>query len=137
MPNSINLRASQAMGQLADALRANLNELAQADARLLRELDAALPADALERLSLKQLKDRCRQMGLKGYSNQQKAELVERLRATGFTASGGSTRSLPLAKAAPATARANLVSDELAAVQARLDRLEALLVRIAEHLGVE
>ena len=28
-------------------------------------------------------------------------------------------------------------NDDLSAVQARLDRLEALLVRIAEHLGVQ
>ena len=43
------------MGRIAEALRSNLRELAQADARLLRELDEALPADGLEELNLKQL----------------------------------------------------------------------------------
>lgn len=57
------------MGKIAEALRANLRELAQADARMLRELDGALPlmaqtesrvagelADGLERLGVKELK---------------------------------------------------------------------------------
>lgn len=125
------------MGELADALRSNLRSLAQADARLLRELDDVLPADALDGLSLKQLKDRCRQLGLKGTSGLKKAELIQRLRAAGGAVAGETAKPLPLAKTVPASTPSNTVSNELAAVQARLDRLEALLVRIAEHLGVE
>lgn len=125
------------MGELADALRSNLRQLAQADARLLRELDDALPADALDGLNLKQLKDRCKEMGLKGTSNLRKAELIQRLRAAGGAAGGGAARPLPLAQTAPTSMPSTVASSELAAVQARLDRLEVLLVRIAKHLGVE
>ena len=124
------------MGELADALRSNLRSLAQADARLLRELDDALPADALDGLTVTQLKDRCKQLGLKGTSGLKKVELIARLRAEGSASGGGASRSLPLAKPAPASTPASAASGELAAVQARLDRLEVLLVRIAAHLGV-
>ena len=124
------------MGELADALRSNLRTLAQADARLLRELDQALPADELDGLNLKQLKERCKQLGLKGTSNLKKAELIQRLRAAGSTVEGEAARPLPLAKMVPASTASTAASNELAAVQARLDRLEALLVRIADHLGV-
>ena len=105
------------MGRIAEALRSNLRELAQADARLLRELDGALPSDGLDELTLKQLKERCRQRGLKGTSGLRKAELIARLRE---------------GPAAPAVKPAS----DLAALEARLDRMEALLVRIAAHLGV-
>lgn len=125
------------MGAIADALRSNLRTLAQADARLLRELDDALPSDALDGLTLKQLKERCRQLGLKGYSSLKKPELIQRLRAADGAAGGTTARPLPLVKMAAASTPASAASSELAAVQARLDRLEALLVRIAEHLGVE
>lgn len=125
------------MGELADALRSNLRQLAQADARLLRELDQALPADGLDGLSLKQLKDRCKQLGLKGCSSLKKPELIQRLRAADGAAGGGTARPLPLEKTAPASTPSTAASTDLAAVQARLDRLEALLVRIADHLGVE
>lgn len=124
------------MGQLADALRANLRELAQADARLLRELDAALPADDLDELSLKQLKERCKQQGLKGYSSLNKSQLITQLRAEGRAVGGEAARPLPLPKPAIPTAPAAAASGELAAVEARLDRLEALLMRMAQHLGV-
>lgn len=125
------------MGELADALRSNLRTLAQADARLLRELDQALPADELDGLNLKQLKERCRQLGLKGTSNLKKAELIQRLWAADGAAAAETAKPLPLAKPAPTSTPSGAASTELAAVQARLDRLEALLVRIAEHLGVE
>lgn len=105
------------MGRIAESLRSNLRELAQADARLLRELDGALPADGLDELTLKQLKERCRERGLKGTSGLRKAALVARLRE------------------GPPAPAANQSSD-LAALEARLDRIEGLLVRIGEHLGV-
>ena len=105
------------MGRIAESLRSNLRELAQADARLLRELDGALPSDGLEALNLKQLKERCRQRGLKGTSGLRKAALIARLREE---------PSPPAVKP----------GSDLPALEARLDRMEALLVRIAAHLGV-
>lgn len=125
------------MGELADALRSNLRQLAQADARLLRELDQALPSDALDGLNLKQLKDRCKQLGMKGYSSLKKPELIQRLRAADGAAGGGASRPLPITEPSVVPTPAKAASTELAAVQARLDRLEVLLVRIAKHLGVE
>ncbi len=106
------------MGRIAEALRSNLRELAQADARLLRELDGALPADGLEELTIKQLKEHCRQRGIKGTSGLRKADLIRRLRA-GTSAPAALRESKPMG------------------LEARLDRMEALLLRIAAHLGVE
>jgi hypothetical protein len=106
------------MGRIAEALRSNLRELAQADARLLRELDGALPTDGLDELTIKQLKERCRQRGFKGTSGLRKADLISRLRA---------------GLSAPAA----MPGSEPAGLEARLDRREALLLRIAAHLGVE
>lgn len=125
------------MGELADALRSNLRQLAQADARLLRELDQALPSDELDGLNLKQLKDRCKQLGMKGYSSLNKAELILRLRGIGSAVGGGAARPLPLAQTAPTSTPATVASSELMAFQARLDRLEVLLVGISKHLGVD
>ena len=81
------------MGKIAEALRANLRELAQADARMLRELDGALPlmaqteprvagklADGLDRLGVKELKALCKERGFKGYTGLTKAALIQRLR---------------------------------------------------------
>lgn len=106
------------MGRIAEALRSNLRELAQADARLLRELDGALPTDGLEGLTIKQLKEHCRQRGLKGTSALRKADLISLLRAS---------------PSAPAALRGS----QPAGLEARLDRMEKLLLRIASHLGVE
>ncbi len=74
------------MGKIAEKLRANLRDLAQADARFLRELDDALPAapapqpgvagalgDGLESLSARDLKTLCKQRGYKGYTSFSKA----------------------------------------------------------------
>lgn len=124
------------MGEIADALRANLHQLAQADARLLRELDAILPADEFEGLSVKQLKQRCRELGLKGTSNLKRQELVARLRAAECKAEGTAARLRPVAQSAISPTPSTATNNDLTAVQARLDRLEALLVRIAQHLGV-
>lgn len=124
------------MGKIAEALRSNLRELAQADARLLRELDEALPVDGLDGLSIKQLKEHCRQRGLKGYSSLRKETLIARLRAA--EAGSGTPLAAPLvAPGRPATASAAKPSSDLASLEARLDRMEALLLRIAAHLGVE
>jgi hypothetical protein len=92
------------------------------------------PADGLDGFTLKQLKERCRQQGLKGTSNLKKAELIARLRAAGGP---GTAESAPLMPGAPPTpAPAISTSPELEPVQVRLDRLEGLLLRIAKHLGV-
>ena len=125
------------MGKIAEALRANLRELAQADARMLRELDGALPlkaqteprvagklADGLDRLGVKELKALCKERGFKGYTGLTKAALIQRFR-------GGEA---PLA--AKAAAKAVVIPSGLAAIEARLDRMEALLQRIAERVGV-
>ena len=125
------------MGKIAEALRENLRQLAQADARLLRELDGALPsmsqpepqvagelAEGLEKLGVKELKALCKERGFKGYTGLNKAALIQRLR-------GGEA---PLA--AKAAAMAVVIPSGLAAIEARLDRMEALLQRIAERVGV-
>ena len=71
--------------------------------------------------------------GLDGFTLK-KAELIARLRAAGGP---GTAESAPLMPGAtPTPTPATSTSPELEPVQARLDRLEALLVRIAEHLGV-
>ena len=125
------------MGKIAEALRANLRELAQADARMLRELDGALPlmvqteprlagelADGLDRLGVKELKTLCKERGFKGYTSLTKAALIQRLRA------GEAQRD------AKAPAKAEAMPSGLAAIEARLDRMEAMLQRIAERVGV-
>jgi hypothetical protein len=125
------------MGRIAEALRANLRDLAQADARLLRELDGALPADpgptpgvagaladGLDAMSVPDLRALCKQRGLKRYSSLPKPALIARLR-------GGDQ-----APAATTTAKAVAIPSGLAAIEARLDRMEALLHRIAERVGV-
>jgi hypothetical protein len=133
------------MGKIAEKLRANLRDLAQADARFLRELDDALPAppalqpgvagvlgDGLESLSVRDLKTLCKERGYKGYTSLSKAALIQRLRGgeaplASKTAAQAPTKQSPKSKAEP---------PGLAAIEARLDRIEALLQRIAERVGV-
>lgn len=140
------------MGEIADSLRANLRELAQSDARLLRELDAALPGgsgatpaisasespalldDGLERLSLKDLKELCKQRRIKGITKLKKDELIALLRR----GPSASPAALPAGARASATAARELAPAAAASAQleARLERMEGLLQRIAAHLGV-
>lgn len=81
------------MGRIAEALRENLRQLAQADAWILRELDGALPsisqpepevagelAEGLEKLGVKELKALCKERGFKGYIGLNRAALIQRLR---------------------------------------------------------
>lgn len=125
------------MGKIAEALRANLRELAQADARMLRELDGALAgdpepkpgvagahADGLDALSVPNLRALCKQRGLKGYSSLPKSALIARLRV----GEGNHSRT--------SVAKAGSMALRLESLEVRLDRMEALLVRVAEHLGV-
>ena len=133
------------MGRIAEALRANLRELTQADARLLRELDGALPSmaqpepqvagelvEGLERLGVKELKALCKERGFKGYTGLNKAALIQRLRGGEATLA-----EKVVAKAAvKPDAKTVAAPSGLAAIEARLDRMEALLQRIAERVGV-
>ena len=133
------------MGRIAEALRANLRELTQADARLLRELDGALPSmaqpepqvagelvEGLERLGVKELKALCKERGFKGYTGLNKAALIQRLRG------GEATLAEKVVATAAVKPGAKTVAapSGLAAIEARLDRMEALLQRIAERVGV-
>jgi hypothetical protein len=127
------------MGKIAEALRANLRELAQSDARSLRALDAELKAtragtagrladqkppagqlsDGLDKLTVAELKNRCKARGLKLPGKARKVDLVSALR-----------------NGVPSTF---VVSRPVARVEGgaeRLDRIEALLCLIAEHVGV-
>lgn len=146
------------MGEITDALRANLRVLAQSDARLLRELDAALPAgsasaeaipmadgvaagslarldDGLERLSLKELKELCKQRRIKGITKLKKDELIALLRG-GAPSTPAALPAAGRTAAAAAQMPAAAPDAQLVALEARLERMEELLQRIASHLGV-
>ena len=94
------------MGKIAEALRANLQAIAQSDARSLRELDqelrdATAPAASAPQLTGRErkaallgkgifqhqtvatLKRLCRENGIKGYSKLRKAELAKELERHG------------------------------------------------------
>ena len=98
------------MGQIAEALRANLKAVAESDARALRDLDrelktasiqaagsapAALPGQAsikallgrgsFSSQTVSTLKRLCKEHGIKGVSRLRKAELAARLEAVGAT----------------------------------------------------
>ena len=98
------------MGKIAEALRANLQAVAQSDARALRELDQELkaataaitaPAPAalsgrtdvkallgkgsFEQQTVKTLKQLCRQHRIRGFSKLKKTELCKALTEQGIT----------------------------------------------------
>ena len=95
------------MGKIADALRSNLQQLAQSDARSLRELDQQLKAagetranqptlsgvdtnsllgrGSFEQQTLITLKRLCKENGIKGYSKLKKPELSNLLTSHGVT----------------------------------------------------
>ena len=94
------------MGRIADSLRSNLREIAQSDARSLREMDAELkaatkdskvpqfsPNQKIKALlgegswiqTNKTLQDLCRKNGIKGFSTLKKAGLVVLLKKNGVT----------------------------------------------------
>ena len=95
------------MGKIAEALKANLKEIAQSDARALREIDNELrkasapihPNDALngrgqldlllgrgsfEKQTVSTLKKLCRENKIKGYSKLKKPELCKELKKNGI-----------------------------------------------------
>lgn len=141
------------MGEITDALRANLRELAQSDARLLRELDTLVQAgsapaeglpsassaaqldDGLERLSLKDLKELAKQRRIKGISKLKKDELIAQLRG-GASASQAALPSSGRTTTTPLPANAAVASGQLNAIETRLERMEGLLQRMAAHMGV-
>jgi len=108
---------------------------------MLRELDGALPlmaqteprvagelAEGLDRLGVKELKALCKERDFKGYTGLTKAALIQRLR--------GGVAPLAANAAAKTTAKAVVAPSGLDAIEARLDRMEALLQRIAERVGM-
>ena len=149
------------MGQLTDTLRATLRDLAQSDARLYRGLqeelgdtrpasnkpaalmDGGAPAsrEELERLSIKVLWELCKQRGITGLSKgpvpKQVAALLSHpdgppLRSTlPIKATKGSKGGAPGGKG---TAKAG--PTELQALEQRLDRMEQLVLLIAQQVGV-
>ena len=96
------------MGKIAEALRANLQTIAQSDARSLRELDqelfnakaavrstpqlqgreqlkTLLGQGSFQQQTVATLKRLCKENGLSGYSKLRKAELAARLTAEGVS----------------------------------------------------
>jgi len=150
------------MGQIADSLKATLRELAQSDARLYRGLEQELrdvpaePAVAptliepaaearasrgdLEALSIKALWGLCKQRGIKRLSSGPKEKQVEALlthpdgpplrSALPLKAGRGGKASGPLATGRKAG------GGQIQQIEQRLDRLEQLLVLIAQRVGV-
>ena len=149
------------MGQLTDTLRATLRDLAQSDARLYRglqeELSEATPASRpstallaveepasradLEPLSVKVLWGLCKARGIKGLSNGPKPQQIEALLSH---PDGPPLRSALPSKAAKGSKSAagagktafKAGTAELQALEQRLDRLEQLVLLIAQQVGV-
>ena len=149
------------MGQLTDTLRATLRDLAQSDARLYRGLqeelgdtrpatepaaelfegDAPASREELERLSVKVLWELCKQRGITGLSKGPLPKQVDALlshpdgpplrSALPSKATKGSKSPAGAGKTAPKTGTA-----ELQALEQRLDRLEQLVLLIAQQVGV-
>jgi hypothetical protein len=154
------LQREASVGQIADTLRATLRDLAQSDARLYRGLQEELaeptgsaspPAGLLEgedwasradleQLSIKVLWGLCKERGIKGLSNGPKPQQIEAL----LSHPGGPPlrTALPLkaSKAGKATgtlaASGKASGAALAQVEQRLDRLEQLVLLIAQQVGV-
>lgn len=121
------------MGQITEALRRHLRDIAHSDARSLRAIGEAIPSEPcvdqpraetqdesdrpstvdLHRLSKAELYSMCKQAGLRGLSKARKDELIEALLNT-----GSSPCTSPLS------------------VTARLERLEKILLLIAQEVGI-
>jgi hypothetical protein len=142
------------MGQLTDTLRATLRDLAQSDARLYRGLQQELgepstPTNApaallhgdppasreeLERLSVATLWSLCKGRGIKGLSSGPKPRQIDALLSH---PDGPPPRSaLPRKATKGSTASAKAGATELQALEQRLDRLEQLVLLIAQQVGV-
>lgn len=116
------------MGEITEALRSNLRELALSDARVMREIGAvassAAPAldDGLDRMGLKELRALGKERGFKALTRCKKDELIAMLR---------SGDPAPVARPALKASAPNLT-----ALEERLERMEGLLQRIAARLEV-
>ena len=144
------------MGQLTDTLRATLRDLAQSDARLYRGLQQELgetspPSNApaalldgdppasreeLERLSIKVLWELCKQRGITGLS---KGPVPKQVDALLSHPDGPPLRSaLPVkaTKGNKGAATGKAGAADLQALEQRLDRLEQLVLLIAQQVGV-
>jgi len=149
------------MGQLTDTLRATLRDLAQSDARLYRGLqeelgdtkpasnspaalldsDAPASREELERLSVAALWTLCKARGIKGLSKGPVPKQVDALlnhpdgpplrSALPSKATKGSKSTAGSGKTAPKAGTA-----ELHFLEQRLDRLEQLVLLIAQQVGV-
>lgn len=142
------------MGQIADTLRATLRDLAQSDARLYRglqkELSEASPAPSpptallegeerasqadLEPLSVKALWGLCKERGIKGLSNGPKPRQIEALLNHPDGPPPRSALPIKASKGAKATGKAG--GADLQHLEQRLDRLELLVLLIAQQVGV-
>ena len=149
------------MGQLTDTLRATLRDLAQSDARLYRGLqdelgdtrpatnpaaallegDAPASREELERLSVAALWSLCKARGIKGLSKGPVPKQVDALLShpdgpplcstLPIKAIKGSKGGAPGGKGA-----ANAGATELKAMEQRLDRMEQLVLLIAQQVGL-
>ena len=142
------------MGQLTDTLRATLRDLAQSDARLYRGLqeelgdtrpasnqpavllagDAQASREELERLSIKVLWELCKQRGITGLS---KGPVPKQVDALLSHPDGPPLRSALPSKATKGGKSAPKAGTaELHSLEQRLDRLEQLVLLIAQQVGV-
>jgi len=142
------------MGQLTDTLRATLRDLAQSDARLYRGLqeelgdikpasnppaallagDAPASREELEQLSIKVLWQLCKGRGIKGLSKGPAAKQVDALLSH---PDGPPLRNALPSKATKGSKTAPKAGTaELHSLEQRLDRLEQLVLLIAQQVGV-
>jgi len=91
-------------------------------------------SDGLEALSLRDLKARCKERGFTGYTSFNKAALIQRLRGGVAPLAAKADGQGPAKTAAKDSVKA---PPGFAAIEARLDRMEALLQRIAERVGID
>jgi hypothetical protein len=149
------------MGQLTDTLRATLRDLAQSDACLYRGLQeelgdikpasnqpaALLAGDApasrqeLERLSVAALWSLCKGRGIKGLSKGPAAKQVDALLSHPDAPPPRSALPIKATKGGKSTASAGKTAPkagtaELHTLEQRLDRLEQLVLVIAQQVGV-
>lgn len=149
------------MGQLTDTLRATLRDLAQSDARLYRGLQEELgdnpsttspppalkegdpPAsrEELEELSVAALWSLCKAHGIKGLSRGPAPKQVEALLSHPDGPPLRSTLPRKATKGTKGTAGAGKAATktsapDLQALEQRLDRLEHLVLLIAQRVGV-
>lgn len=149
------LQREASVGQIADTLRATLRDLAQSDARLYRGLQEELSSDAtpaastptallsgeeranradLEPLSVKVLWGLCKERGIKGLSSGPKPQQIEAL--LNHPDGPPPRTALPIKASKGAKATGKVGGADLQQLEQRLDRLELLVLLIAQQVGV-